>query len=342
MTVPGLRSVSWVDDARRRCWASRWWPRSPVAARPAQALARRHTDSGSHTAHAPKSPVGPAHLGARPVATLPAPVQAPATTAVGGRAILIGGLDQADVSVPDVIAASAAGAERIATLPVARHDGRGGHTRPGHAYVIGGGEPSFDQIDSVGDGGVAAAGALPAAASDVAAATVGSVVYVVGGYTGTAPLDTIVAWTGSGTGRVVAHLPQAASVRSRRGRRRPADHRGRHKWDHRQQRRVLVRPARRPGHPNRAASQSARARGCGEAGRGRVRARRARSARRDPDRCDPRDRSAQWARDPGREAASRRCRTRARARSGARSSSRAGASRAARSATASTPWPAAR
>jgi N-acetylneuraminic acid mutarotase len=32
-------------------------------------------------------------------------------------------------------------------------------------------------------------------------------VYVVGGYTGAVPLDTIVAWSGSGTGRVVGHLP---------------------------------------------------------------------------------------------------------------------------------------
>jgi N-acetylneuraminic acid mutarotase len=36
---------------------------------------------------------------------------------------------------------------------------------------------------------------------------VGGTVYVVGGFTGVAPLDTIVAWSGSGTGRVVARLP---------------------------------------------------------------------------------------------------------------------------------------
>jgi hypothetical protein len=44
-------------------------------------------------------------------------------------------------------------------------------------------------------------------ASDVAAAVIGGTVYVVGGYTGTAPLSTVGAWTGSGVGRVVAHLP---------------------------------------------------------------------------------------------------------------------------------------
>jgi N-acetylneuraminic acid mutarotase len=51
------------------------------------------------------------------------------------------------------------------------------------------------------------AGHLPAAASDVAAGVIGATVYVVGGYTGTVPLDTIVAWSGSGTARVVARLP---------------------------------------------------------------------------------------------------------------------------------------
>ena len=45
------------------------------------------------------------------------------------------------------------------------------------------------------------------AASDVAAAAIGSTVYVVGGYTGVTPLDTIVAWSGTDRGRVVAHIP---------------------------------------------------------------------------------------------------------------------------------------
>jgi hypothetical protein len=47
----------------------------------------------------------------------------------------------------------------------------------------------------------------PAAASDVAAGVINGTAYVVGGYTGVVPLDTIVAWSGSGTGRVVGHLP---------------------------------------------------------------------------------------------------------------------------------------
>jgi N-acetylneuraminic acid mutarotase len=74
--------------------------------------------------------------------------------------------------------------------------------------VIGGGEPSRDQITEVSLAGTATAvGRLPRAASDVAAASIGGTVYVVGGYTGTVPLATIVAWSGSGVGRVVGTLP---------------------------------------------------------------------------------------------------------------------------------------
>ena len=51
------------------------------------------------------------------------------------------------------------------------------------------------------------AGRLPTASSDSGAAAVGGTAYVVGGYTGTRWLDTIVAWKPGGAARVVAHLP---------------------------------------------------------------------------------------------------------------------------------------
>src|SRR5204863_4239323 len=44
-----------------------------------------------------------------------------------------------------------------------------------------------------------------------AEATLGGTVYVVGGYIGSRPLATIVAWTGSSTARVVARLPHPLS-----------------------------------------------------------------------------------------------------------------------------------
>jgi N-acetylneuraminic acid mutarotase len=174
-----------------------------AASRPqtTQTVAVRH-----HARATPKPGAPPLVLAG--TAALPAPVQAPATTSLADRAVLIGGLDQADVSVVDVISADSAGAQRIGSLPIARHDAAAA-TLGDSAYVIGGGEPSFDQIDKVdASGTTSAAGRLPVPASDVAAATVGSRIYVVGGYTGTVPLDTIVAWSGSGTGKVVARLPQ--------------------------------------------------------------------------------------------------------------------------------------
>ncbi|MBV8999491.1 MAG: hypothetical protein JO304_10545 [Solirubrobacterales bacterium] len=138
---------------------------------------------------------------------LPAGVQWPATAAVGRRVLLMGGLDQATASVDDIISASPRSIQRVGTLPYAVHDAAGA-SLGGHAYLFGGGEPSFSDILSVDSTGHAnVAGHIPAAASDVAAGVIGGTVYVVGGYTGTVPLDTIVAWSGSGTGRVVGHLP---------------------------------------------------------------------------------------------------------------------------------------
>jgi hypothetical protein len=148
-----------------------------------------------------------ASLVARPEGLLPAGVQFPATVAVGGRLLLMGGLDQATASVADIVLAGPGGSARIGTLPYAVHDAAGA-SLGGTAYLLGGGEPSYSDILAVGRAGRAmVAGHLPVGASDVAAGVVGGTVYVVGGYTGVEPLDTIVAWSGSGMGKVVARLP---------------------------------------------------------------------------------------------------------------------------------------
>jgi Kelch motif len=49
----------------------------------------------------------------------------------------------------------------------------------------------------------------PAPSSDQPAAAIGNTVYVVGGYTGSQWLDTIVAWRPGTQPRIVAHLPFA-------------------------------------------------------------------------------------------------------------------------------------
>jgi hypothetical protein len=161
------------------------------------------TAMGTRTARA----TAPAVLRTTVTGQLPAPVMDPATTATGGGIVLMGGLDQADVSVSDIVDVGPGTARRIGVLPHPVHDAAAA-ALGGRAYLIGGGEPSYSEITAVDPTAHATvAGQLPAPASDVAAGVIGGTVYVVGGYTGAVPLDTIVAWSGSGTGRVVAHLP---------------------------------------------------------------------------------------------------------------------------------------
>src|SRR5207302_2649611 len=54
---------------------------------------------------------------------------------------------------------------------------------------------------------VRTAGHLPQPASDVGAAVIGNVAYIVGGYTGSRALDTVVAYQPGQPARVVGHLP---------------------------------------------------------------------------------------------------------------------------------------
>jgi hypothetical protein len=158
---------------------------------------------------APRAPASNGRLHASASSRLPAPIRNPATTSLGGRAILMGGLDQAIASSANVVIANPQGSRLLSPLPYPVHDAAAA-TLGDRAYLLGGGEPSHDEILAVDPTGRAAvAGRLPAPASDVAAAAIGPKVYVVGGYTGTAPLDTIVAWSGSGVGKVVATLPHA-------------------------------------------------------------------------------------------------------------------------------------
>ncbi|HWD74797.1 MAG TPA: hypothetical protein VG371_06630 [Solirubrobacteraceae bacterium] len=155
------------------------------------------------------APVSDLRLRASASGQLPAPVRNPATTALGGRAILMGGLDQAIASTANVVIAEPRGSRLLTPLPFPVHDAAAA-SLGGRAYLLGGGEPSHDEIIAVGaTGRPTVAGRLPAPASDVAAASIGHDVYVVGGYTGTAPLNTIVAWSGSGVAKVVATLPHA-------------------------------------------------------------------------------------------------------------------------------------
>ena len=87
----------------------------------------------------------------------------------------------------------------------------------------GNGVRQLDQILRIDrrSGRVTSAGRLPAPSSDQAAAVLGGTAYIVGGYTGSSWLDTIVAYTPRTGARVVGHLPtpvRYAAVAAARGR----------------------------------------------------------------------------------------------------------------------------
>jgi YVTN family beta-propeller protein len=79
-------------------------------------------------------------------------------------------------------------------------------------YLFGGGTNAGVQADTIvrvagGGGQPVDVGRLPAPSSDHAAAVIDGTAYIVGGYTGTRWLDTIVSWRPGAPARVVAHLP---------------------------------------------------------------------------------------------------------------------------------------
>src|SRR5581483_6901602 len=81
-------------------------------------------------------------------------------------------------------------------------------------YLFGGGTNAGTQSDAivrvpVAGGAATEVGRLPAPSSDQSAAAIGGTAYVVGGYTGSQWLNTIVAWKPGTTARVVARLPFA-------------------------------------------------------------------------------------------------------------------------------------
>ena len=142
--------------------------------------------------------------------TLPTAEQDAAAVAIApSRFLLIGGIDQGETSLASIVSATSSQAHTIGSLPAALHDASASFTS-GAAYLFGGGVvSSFPLVTKVNAGGTTLpAGELPTPASDVASATIGDTVYVVGGYTGVTPLRTILAWQPGRGGRVAGTLPK--------------------------------------------------------------------------------------------------------------------------------------
>ena len=90
---------------------------------------------------------------------------------------------------------SPAVARRVGAIPVALHD-TPAVTLAGVTFIFGGGDgvnQHSEILRSPGGGGTKVVGHLPNPSSDQAAAAIGGTAYVVGGYTGTRWLDSIVA-----------------------------------------------------------------------------------------------------------------------------------------------------
>jgi DNA-binding beta-propeller fold protein YncE len=156
----------------------------------------------------------PVHLAERQSGTLQSPVQDAAVVSLGGsRAMLLGGLTAADTSRADIRIVTGSSDRTAGTLPQGLHDTAA--VRIGSAvYVFGGGTSSNTQSDAIvrvpaGGGSSTVVAHLPAPSSDQSASAIGGTAYLVGGYTGTRWLDTIVAWRPGSAARVVARLPVA-------------------------------------------------------------------------------------------------------------------------------------
>jgi YVTN family beta-propeller protein len=161
---------------------------------------------------APAAPTSSVLRG-RASGSLPAPLQDPALADLGGgRVMLIGGLDSADMSTNEIRLVTGSRTTVIGHLPLAMHDAAA-VAIGGKAYLFGGGDGSaqHDEIDVIdpATGTPHQVGTLPSATSDQSAAVVDGTAYVVGGFDGSRWLDTIVAWKPGGTPRVVGHLPYA-------------------------------------------------------------------------------------------------------------------------------------
>jgi hypothetical protein len=152
----------------------------------------------------------------RPAKPLPAPAQDVAASAVGpDQALLAGGLDARDTSRPNIDSLTNGSVVPRGRLPNGLHDAAA-VTLGKYVYLFGGGgtqggnERSSDRILRIDptSGATSDAGKLPTPTSDLAAAVVGDTAYLVGGFTGSKPLNTIIAWRPGAPPQVVGTLPQ--------------------------------------------------------------------------------------------------------------------------------------
>jgi hypothetical protein len=169
--------------------------------------------SGSRTAEAPASTAAPSAT--RPLAkeirqSLPAPVSGEAAVAVGGRVLIVGGVDSGDASTSSVLRFDPSGGRAAAagSLSQPLHDAAAAALPSGTLVFGGGSAETIEEVEELRPDGVGAViGHLPRPASDLSAARVGDFAVVVGGYDGAAPLDSVLRTSDGRRFARVARLP---------------------------------------------------------------------------------------------------------------------------------------
>jgi N-acetylneuraminic acid mutarotase len=151
---------------------------------------------------------------------LPAPISGESSVGLPGGPLIIGGLDSGEASVSGVFQLDGGNGRlsEVASLSGPLHDAAAA-VLGGQVLVFGGGtESSSDEVQALpAPGGKVASGAtasavghLPTVRSDLSAVTIGNRAYVLGGYDGTAPLDSVLSTADGSSFSRVATLPAPA------------------------------------------------------------------------------------------------------------------------------------
>ncbi len=173
-----------------------------------------HPSSGNSTQVRPPSSTRTTLVATTMSPGLPAPISGEAVVASGDGLLILGGLDSANASVSGVFRMDpATGRLRPAgALSGPLHDAAAAALADRVLVVGGGNATSSDAVQSLSaaGGGARVVGHLPTARSDLSAVTVGREAYVLGGYDGQTPIDSVLR-TGDGTSfNQIAALPAPA------------------------------------------------------------------------------------------------------------------------------------
>jgi N-acetylneuraminic acid mutarotase len=152
--------------------------------------------------------------------SLPAPISGESAVGLPAGPLILGGLDSGETSVSGVFQLDGGSGRlsEVASLSGPLHDAA--VTALGDRVLVfgGGTESSSDEVQALpAPGGKVSSGAttsavghLPTVRSDLSAVTIGNRAYVLGGYDGTAPLDSVLATADGSSFSQVATLPAPA------------------------------------------------------------------------------------------------------------------------------------